>query len=92
MNYSISCRESWDVLQRKRCLKQARMGERYSANDKTCACVGERRCVMPTDLVVRCMWRSPTLWLADRNDCPASLLQLFAVLGAIGMMGTRCDA
>ena len=59
-----------------------------------CACVGERRCVMPkpTDLLVRCMWRSPILWLAERNDCPASLLQLFAVLGAIGMLGTRCDA
>ena len=24
-----------------------------------------------------------------RNDCPASLLQLFAVLGAIGMFGNQ---
>ena len=43
----------------------------------------------PTDLLVRYIWRSPTLWLAERNDCPASLLQLFAVLGAIGMFGNQ---
>lgn len=45
MNYSISCREVWDVLRRKRCLKHTRMGERYSANnDETlygCMCVNK---------------------------------------------------